>query len=189
MYGRKSYRWTERPAKRRHCPSHPARTKGPALSPDGRSLAVAINPPGEAQDLLIVDLATGRSVPLAQGPAGEFAPLWAPAGDRVFFVCEVLAYDICSRAPNTSEDESLFLSTHFDTVYVVALDRVSGAPGTPEPLFEGHYTLSSNISYREFDVSSDGERFIMIKQPEDELPRRLVVVTHFFEELKRQVPN
>ncbi len=29
----------------------------------------------------------------------------------------------------------------------------------------------------------------MIKQPEDELPRRLVVVTHFFEELKRLVPN
>ena len=40
----------------------------------------------------------------------------------------------------------------------------------------------------EFDVSSDGERFIMIKQPEDELPRRLVVMTHFFEELKRLVP-
>ena len=71
----------------------------------------------------------------------------------------------------------------------VALDPISGAPGTPESLFEGHYVLNSNTSLREYDVSPAGERFIMVKQPEDELPRRLVVVTHFFEVLKRLVAN
>jgi Tol biopolymer transport system component len=274
----------------------PGAYRQPALSPDGRSLALSISPLGEARDLIVVDVATGRSVPLAQSPAAEFAPLWTPGGDRVFFACEVLAYDICSRAPNTSEDESLFLSTDFDkvpysfsadgmrlimseaepnryrfislpleggdgrpdtlrvrgtglgapavspdgkwiayssdetgrnevwvesldaanplryvvstgvtplwtkggselvyreglTVYAVALDPISGAPGTPESLFEGHYVLNSNTSLREYDVSPAGERFIMVKRPEDELPRRLVVVTHFFEVLKRLVAN
>ncbi len=75
------------------------------------------------------------------------------------------------------------------TVYAVALDPISGAPGTPESLFEGHYVLNSNTSLREYDVSPAGERFIMVKRPEDELPRRLVVVTHFFEVLKRLVAN
>ena len=52
-------------------------------------------------------------------------------------------------------------------------------------LFEGAFHLHSNGD-QSYDVAADG-RFLMIQEePSDE---QLVVVTNFFEELKRLVPN
>jgi hypothetical protein len=44
--------------------------------------------------------------------------------------------------------------------------------------------------YRTFDVSGDGQRFLMIKQNDNtaDVPRSIVVVQNWHEELKRLVP-
>ena len=63
-------------------PLPPGLYEGPALSPEGNSLALAVRQPGGPRDVIIVDLEQGRSVPLAQGPDDQFAPVWTPDGER-----------------------------------------------------------------------------------------------------------
>ena len=54
-------------------------------------------------------------------------------------------------------------------------------------LFEGDYI---NVGGRSYDVSSDGEKFLLIKPIEEqETVAELHVVENWFEELKRLVPT
>ena len=59
--------------------------------------------------------------------------------------------------------------------------------GTPRVVFDGQYVEQG------YDVSPDGRRFLMIKdaRPTGEGPplSQIVVVQHWFEELKRLVPT
>jgi hypothetical protein len=59
---------------------------------------------------------------------------------------------------------------------------------TPTKLFEGAYSSPSEA--RHYDVTADGQRFLMIKQTNGagDVPR-LVVVENWFEELKQRVPT
>src|SRR5262249_13508974 len=56
----------------------------PALSPDGRRVAVSANEKAKA-DIWIHDLARGTRGRLVSGTQHETAPSWAPTGDRIFF--------------------------------------------------------------------------------------------------------
>ena len=60
--------------------------------------------------------------------------------------------------------------------------------GRPRALFEGYY----QATYMSFDVSSDGNRFVMLKTtPRTSAPEQptLVLVQNWFEELTRLVPS
>jgi hypothetical protein len=64
------------------------------------------------------------------------------------------------------------------------------AAGSPRILFEGRY-VSTNTGMT-YDVSADGERFLMIKNTRldrEAAPRQIVVVQNWFEELKRLAPS
>jgi hypothetical protein len=58
--------------------------------------------------------------------------------------------------------------------------------GNPARLFTGPYFAALNG--RTYDVSPDGQRFLMVKDRTGApfAPRRIVVVEGFFEELKRR---
>ena len=58
--------------------------------------------------------------------------------------------------------------------------------GRAERLFEGSYQLDV-VGHRNFDVSPDGQRFLMLRKDARSLEIR--VVTHWFEELERLAPN
>ncbi len=63
-------------------------------------------------------------------------------------------------------------------------------PGIPTSLFQGAYFMGQ--SARTYDVSPDGSRFLMIKgaaPSTNSSAVQLVVVQHWFEELKRLVPT
>ncbi len=63
--------------------------------------------------------------------------------------------------------------------------------GAPMKLFERRYYTGPN-SGRSYDVSPDGQRFLMIKLPEGSdqaTPANLIVVQHWTEELKHLVPT
>ena len=66
--------------------------------------------------------------------------------------------------------------------------------GNPAKLF-GMSSYFSDIVGRTYDVSADGRRFLMIKnaatadQTGSSAPASLVVVEHWFEELKARVPS
>ena len=60
--------------------------------------------------------------------------------------------------------------------------------GTAEMLFEGIYALGG-IMGTQYDVSLDGERFLMLAPAtEDPEGHRIAVIENWFEELKRLVP-
>jgi hypothetical protein len=63
--------------------------------------------------------------------------------------------------------------------------------GKPHALFEGPYQLALS-PIAAYDVSADGQRFLMIK-PNEQISStsltQIVVVQNWFEELKRRVPT
>ena len=65
-------------------------------------------------------------------------------------------------------------------------DTLSAAD--PGPLFEGPYLLGV-AGNQTFDVSPDGQRFLMIREDQTTSNQaQLVVVQNWFEELQRLVP-
>ena len=61
--------------------------------------------------------------------------------------------------------------------------------GTPEVLFDGGYMNAHASGHANYDVSLDGERFLMIRRAGDQNPQEIRVVLNWFEELKRLVPG
>jgi hypothetical protein len=68
----------------------------------------------------------------------------------------------------------------------VSFDPASGSPGTPTVLFEGRYLPNPNA--HGYDLAGDG-RFIMVRTPDESLPRQVNVVLNWFEDLKEAVPG
>ena len=66
------------------------------------------------------------------------------------------------------------------------------ATGSETKLFAGRYYTGAGVaSTRHYDVSSDGQRFVMIKEggtDQTAAPPQVIVVQHWAEELKRLVP-
>jgi len=63
---------------------------------------------------------------------------------------------------------------------------------TPRLLFEGSYRDSPFSLVSNYDISPDGQRFVMVKEASDEGERsatQINVVLNWFEELKRLVPT
>ena len=58
------------------------------------------------------------------------------------------------------------------------------SPANPQVVFDGLYYSWRGRAY---DVSPDGQRFLMIK--DDANPLELILVQNWFEELKRLVPT
>jgi hypothetical protein len=56
----------------------------------------------------------------------------------------------------------------------------------PRLLFEQRYAFGSAVTVANFDVSADGERFVMVK--DESGSGRLNVVLNWFDELTRLVP-
>jgi hypothetical protein len=56
-------------------------------------------------------------------------------------------------------------------------------------LFEGHYE-PSQVPFTNYDVSADGQRYLMVKPSEEEQAvTQITVVLNWFEELKAKVPT
>jgi hypothetical protein len=65
--------------------------------------------------------------------------------------------------------------------------------GNPTKLFEGPYSMTGGGPGRQYDVSPDGQRFLMTKpgsgSDQTAAPPSIVVVQNWFEELMRLVPT
>ena len=98
---------------------------------------------------------------------GGEEPLWAPNGRELFYV-----------AP---EGQLMAVPVHSDENFDF---------GSPEIAVSQRYFRRSGAG-RGYDISPDGERFLMIKETDattDE-PRELILVQNWIEELKRLVPT
>jgi serine/threonine-protein kinase len=143
------------------------------ISPDGRWLAYESNESGQREVYVrpFPEVSGGR---WQVSTAGGTRPVWARNGQELFYMA-------------VEGDQATLMSV-----------RVAGgttwSAGAPTKLFVGRYffadALASIGEGRTYDVSPDGRRFLMIKQPgEYQSGRNIVVVQNFVEELKRLVPT
>jgi serine/threonine-protein kinase len=140
------------------------------ISPDGRWLAYESNSSGPFEIYV-------RPFPHVSGgqwqvsTAGGTRPLWARSGKELFYVAVDGAL---MRVP-------------------VEASGATWNAGAPMKLLEGRYYTGDGASGgRAYDVSPDGQRFLMIKAPATDAnvaPPALIVVQHWDEELKRLVPT
>ena len=99
---------------------------------------------------------------------GGLDPVWSPNGRELFY--------LRARPGGPA-----------DAVMVVAIEtEPTVAPSSPEVLFEGVYHRPF-IGGRRYDLSPDGERFLMITVGDQTTPQ-IHVVLNWFEELKERVP-
>jgi Tol biopolymer transport system component/predicted Ser/Thr protein kinase len=134
----------------------------PRFSPDGRFIAYASDESGRIEIYV-------RSYP---GPGGKWQisseggsePVWNPKGRELFY-----------RAGNKMMAVDVTVQPTFSA-------------GKPRTLFEGPY-LPTPRSFPDYDVSPDGQRFLMLKPSEQTSSlTQIVVVQNWFEELKQKVP-
>ena len=73
----------------------------------------------------------------------------------------------------------------------VGVDLDDGQTSEPPTLlFAGPYPDNPGWTRpRSYDVSRDGERFLMTSVPDDAPRRRIVVVLNWFDELRAKVPR
>ena len=99
---------------------------------------------------------------------GGGQPVWSPDGTELFY---------------RSGDKTMVVS-------IQTQDQTLRA-GRPRVLFEGRYVSHSNPpGYQYYDISPDGQRFLMLKEGElGQQQGQINVVLNWFEELKRLVPT
>jgi serine/threonine protein kinase/Tol biopolymer transport system component len=136
----------------------------PAFSPDGRSLAYISDESGRFE--IYVQPYPGPGSKYQISTEGGTEPVWNPNGKELFYRSgdKMMAVDITTQP--------------------------SFSVGKPRMLFQGPY-VPTPITFPFYDVSPDGQRFLMIKPSEQTSSSSLtqiVVVQNWFEELKRRVP-
>jgi serine/threonine-protein kinase len=135
------------------------------VSPDGRWIAYASNESGRYEVYV-------RSFPSLAGKwqvstTGGSRPVWSRRGDELFFRGEGTVNAVRVRA------------------------SASFSASAPVRLFGDRYD-DANLNHTNYDVSLDGQRFVMLKPAEGRSAQpggRIVVVQNWFEELKRLVPT
>ncbi|MGH9258028.1 MAG: TolB family protein, partial [Vicinamibacterales bacterium] len=183
--------------------------------PDGRRLIVRLDGAETGVDIGMVSLVGERTVtPLIRTPFDERNAEISPdgrwllyesseSGQPEIYVRPFPAVDTGRWQVSTTGGRWPVWARNGREIFFRALDgAVTGVPieitagssvriGTAVRLVGPRY-LAGGAANREYDVSPDGKRFLMIKEgtgAEDaSAPPQLVVVQHFDEELKRLVP-
>jgi Tol biopolymer transport system component len=137
----------------------------PEISPDGRWLAYVSNESGGDEIYVrpFPDVNAGRWQISA---GGGTEPLWARNGQELFY---------------RRGGAVISVPIHTDPGFTA---------GNPELVFEGAYFEGVSAGGRSYDVSIDGERFLMIRAVNDESSApQIIIVENWLEELERLVPT
>ena len=136
----------------------------PKFSPDGKWIAYLSNELGP-MNVYVSPYPKPDVKYLVSEEEGGGQPVWSPDGTELFY---------------RSGNRMMVVSVETELAF---------RPGRPEVLFEGRYVNSRIISGNPYyDISPDGQRFLMIKDIEGRTGQ-INVVLNWFEELKRLVPT
>ncbi len=140
----------------------PATEGAPRFSPDGRFIAYVSDESGRPE--IYAQPFPGPGGKWQISTDGGIEPLWNPNGRELFY-----------RSGNR--------------MMAVPVMTQPFSAGRPAMLFEGDYLASpfpqTGVTY---DVTRDGQRFLMVKDIEQASATQINVVVNWFEELKRLVP-
>jgi serine/threonine-protein kinase len=178
-----------------------------SLSPDGRTLLFSELDPETGFDIGLLTVG-GRGQPesLLETPFNEVGASFSPDGRWIAYVSDesgvnevyVRAYPEGGKrlisvgggtepvwAPNSRE---LFYRNQEWMMAVSLETEPSFEAGKPRPLFEAPFA-DSEAAYPNFDITPNGQSFVMIQTKVESAATRLLVVSNWFEELKRMVPT
>jgi serine/threonine-protein kinase len=194
-------------------------TTGFSVSPDGQVLASSgASGPGRFSNIWVVPLRSGsrqagtedpKPRPFLQTRFTEFAPEFSPDGRWLAYTsAESGRFEVYVRPfPGPGGKFQISADGGTDPVWarngrglfywsgtrMMAVDITTDPTfraGTPRMLFEGANYNQTPTSRADFDVSPDGQRFLMVKAAaanQNSLDQ-IHVVLNWFEELKRRVP-
>ncbi|OFW31382.1 MAG: hypothetical protein A3J28_04145 [Acidobacteria bacterium RIFCSPLOWO2_12_FULL_60_22] len=158
----------------------PYEDTAPQFSPDGKWLAYSSDESGRRE--IYVQPYPGPGGKWQISTDGGQEPVWNPRGGELFYRSgsKIMAVDV--RAATVSERPPGGAS---------ASPAPTGfSAGKPRMLFEGPY-LPTSASFPFYDVSPDGQRFLMLKPVESptSAPTQINVVLNWFEELRQKAPT
>jgi serine/threonine-protein kinase len=179
-----------------------------SVAPDGRMLVFAQIQPSTGFDIYTLPLdGSGKAEPLIQTEFTETLGTFSPDGNWLAYSSDetgqsevfVRPYpDLTAkwqisnqggRAPKWSPKGDQLFYSYGAGIFSVSIEtQADFKPGRSQLLFEKP-VVESSPSFS-FDVSHDGQRFIMPGLPEADLTavHQLIVVQNWFEELERLVP-
>jgi eukaryotic-like serine/threonine-protein kinase len=131
----------------------------PDFSPDGRWLVYSSNETGR-DEIYVVPFPNAGSAKWPISTGGGIEPRWSHHGDEIFY-----------------RDGS------GNMVSVPVKTAPTFSRGAPKTLFPARQFLASLAQHRQYDVSPDDRRFMMIRAVGSPVPDKLVVVSSWFEEL------
>jgi Tol biopolymer transport system component len=125
------------------------------LSPDGRWMVYAMQEPGRDEEVYVQPFGQpgGR---LVVSRDGGIEPIWSPKGNEIFY-----------------------RSVDGRRMMAVDVDVRPGQPvhiGTPQLVFEGPFPAIGGSFWSNYDVTPDGQRFLMVEATNQEGARINVVV-------------
>ncbi len=129
------------------------------FSPNGQWMAFTSDRSGQAE--VYVKPYPGQGGIVQISTAGGLEPVWARSGKELFY---------------RTGDQMMVVSVQADTSFKVEKPRL---------LFEGSYRDNFTGVTSNYDITDDGQRFVMVQE---ERTSQINVVLNWFEELKRLVP-
>jgi serine/threonine-protein kinase len=134
------------------------------LSPDGRWMAYDSDESGQGVDVFIQSFPDPKVKRVKVSPAHGSEPMWTQGGRELVY-------------------------REGDKVIAVSVDPATGAIGPPQILFSGPYPDNPGWTRpRSYDVTPDGQRFLLTKLPGERAQPRIMVVLNWFDELRARVP-
>jgi len=129
------------------------------FSPNGRWLAFTSDRSGQTE--VYVKPYPGQGGIVQISTDGGLEPVWAQSGKELFY---------------RTGDQMMVVSVQTDTTFKAEKPRL---------LFEGSYRYNSTGVTSNYDVTADGQQFVMVKEETSQI----IVVQNWSEELKRLVPT
>ena len=147
-------------AKPRAAVASEATERGTVFSPDGHWIAYESSETGQGEVYVQAFPAGGQKRQISTDGGTE--PLWSLNGRELLY-------------------------RSGDRLMSAVMDASGQATSPPHMLFEGRYERLP-WGVRNFDVSPDGQRFLMVKSKASGEPQRIVLVQNFLDELRRLLP-
>jgi Tol biopolymer transport system component len=177
-------------------------------SPHGQMLTFVDLNPATGRDIWVLRVTDRKAQPFLRTPFNETAPQFSPDGRWLAYVSDESGRDEIYVQPYPGPGGKWQISTEGGTepvwnpngrelfyrsgdkmMAVEIAAQPSFAAGKPRMLFEGPYEPSA-VTFPNYDVSPDGQRFLMVKANEarEAASTQINVVLNWFEELKQKVP-